>query len=654
MEKFFIVGPRLLAPAILLDLQRAGVVQVDRLHTEEVKGYQLSKDEEVQLRRWDAVAASASHALGLLGLQTDPSVRPFTGLLEEAEAGISLSEEQARVLVEKRQRLRDEIELVGRYREVVEALAEAGRGLDESPHLAVLPFVLERRKDATSLEEDLASTFDGRFLLAGKPVDGKTAAVIVVFRRDVERARGVLGRHGLAELPRAGEYAGMNLRAMASRLAERSQLAPQERIASEEGLIQLIRESETELQGLWNRAKDESMRLRVLGETASGRYGFALFGWVPASLKSAALEVTNRFENKTLHSFEPVNDRTEADRVPVMLENHGWIKPFEPLITFLNTPRYDGWDPTWVLALFLPLWFGMIVGDIGYALIFIALSWYLSVRIRQSRPLTVRLFKRRFSPQALRQIVSAMKPMIAWTVVWGALHGEFFGDLLQRLGIFRTGPYSGWIPVLIPRTDSVATAKELILFCICFGICQVLYGLCCKIFLAHRREEKRHFWEAIGYLSGVAALVLLAYAFMVEGFRLWLLVPAVLGGVLFFVGMIRARMPLMIAELPTQAGHILSYIRIYAVGLASAILANLATDVGFSLYRTTGGVGLVLGVLAGLLTGLVIHSILIILLTASHVLQPVRLLWIEFFTKFDFYMVSGRPYRPFKSIFSYP
>ena len=90
----------------------------------------------------------------------------------------------------------------------------------------------------------------------------------------------------------------------------------------------------------------------------------------------------------------------------------------------------------------------------------------------------------------------------------------------------------------------------------------------------------------------------------------------------------------------------MSYIRIYAVGLASAILANLATELGFSLWHLLG----IAGLLVGLLMGLVLHAFLIILLTVSHFLQPIRLIWVEFFTKFDFYTVSGRPYRPFQSI----
>jgi V/A-type H+-transporting ATPase subunit I len=165
-----------------------------------------------------------------------------------------------------------------------------------------------------------------------------------------------------------------------------------------------------------------------------------------------------------------------------------------------------------------------------------------------------------------------------------------------------------------------------------------------------RSVEKMHFWEACGYFGGVAALVMFAYAFMAKDYRWWLVTPMVVGAALFLLGMLRAKAPLMLAELPTQGGHIMSYIRIYAVGLASAILANLATELGFSLCHLLGNAGFIIGMIAGLLIGLLLHALLILLLTVSHFLQPIRLIWVEFFTKFDFYSVSGRPYRPFQSI----
>jgi V/A-type H+-transporting ATPase subunit I len=650
MEKLFVVGPKRLAPTILLNLQQAGVVQIDTLRTEELNEYRLSREEEVRLRRWDAVVISADHALRLLGLETDQAAPAFAGGLEEAEAAVAPREERAAALVEKRERLQEELELIDQYRGAVEALADAVQGLDERPRVAVLPFLLEGHEDLTPLEQELAATLEDRFLLAHKPVGGRVAAVLVLLKRDAEQGRGVLSHRGLAELPRTAEYSKMSLAAMASRLAERAGLAPRELAAAKEALQQLAPEAGPELQGLWNRAKDESLRLLTLRETAAGRYGFALFGWVPVSLKGRAVQATDRFDRRTLHTFEAVDDRHEAERVPVLLENPGWVRPFESLISFLNTPRYDSWDPTWVVAAFFPLWFGMIVGDIGYAAMFAAVYWYLWGYVRRNRALAMDFFKMRLAPDGVARVLAVMKPLIAWTVVWGFLYGEFFGDLFQHLGVFGTGNHRGALPVLIPRTDTVATANGLILVSIGFGVYQVLYGFFLKAVLARRRGERQHFWEGSGYFGGVAGLVLFAYAFMTRDFRLALLIPTLVGGALFLFGMVRAGTPLMIAELPTQGGHILSYIRIYAVGLASAILANLVTEIGFSLYHLLGIVGAVIGVLAGMLIGLLLHAVLVVLLTVSHVLQPIRLIWVEFFTKFDFYTVSGRPYRPFKSI----
>ena len=92
--------------------------------------------------------------------------------------------------------------------------------------------------------------------------------------------------------------------------------------------------------------------------------------------------------------------------------------------------------------------------------------------------------------------------------------------------------------------------------------------------------------------GGVAALVLFSYGFMTGAYPSVAPYPDPGRPALFVVGMVRAQMPLMIAELPTQGGHILSFIRLYAVGLASAILANLATDMGFTLYHQWGAAGL--------------------------------------------------------------
>jgi V/A-type H+/Na+-transporting ATPase subunit I len=648
MEKLFIVGAKRFAPAILLKLQHAGVMQIDSPPRNQLGAFQLEAEDETRFRRWEAVAISADHASGLLGMESEVPLEPFQGELVEAEATASSCEQRAATLVEKRERLKDELELIGQYQGVLVQLAEAVQGLDRSSRLAVIPFLVERWEDLAASEQEFKFALDDQFLLTEGAVGNLTIAVIITLKRYVEAARGVLAHKGLHELPRLGEYARLDIGTMAARLTARSKLAPQELAGVEEEMHHLQQEEGQKLGGIWNRATDEANRFHTFKTMASGHYGFVLFGWVPSRRKAGVVELLTGLGDQILYTFEPADEHQEPGRIPVLLENPAWVRPFEPLISFLNTPRYDSWDPTWITATLFPLWVGMIIGDIGYGLVFAGIAWYLFTFVKREQGLRVDFFKMRLAPEAVAQVVRVMKPMIVWTIVWGCVYGEFFGNLFHRLGIFGTVHHPGLIPTLIRRTDTAATATLLIMVSIGFGIIQVLYGFVIKAHLSRRHGERKHFWEAVGYFGGVFALILFGYAFMNRSYPWPLLVPMLAGAALFGVGMLLARMPLMIAELPTQGGHILSYIRIYAVGLASAILADLATDIGFALYQKGGVAGVVLGVLVGLALGLLIHALLLILLTISHVLQPIRLIWVEFFTKFDFYTLSGKPYSPFR------
>ena len=648
MDKLFMLASKRLAPKILFRLQQAGVVQVDPLPKNELGAYPLEPVQETRLQRWEAVALAAEHAAGLLGLEFDARVDPYQGDLQNAEATALSYERQAALLVERREQLIDELQLVEQYSEVLEYLAGAVHGLDDSPRLSVIPVLVRRREDLAAAKRELASKLEDRFLLTERAVGNLIVAIIITLKRDAEIGRGILAHEGLRELPRPGEYAGQDLRTMAARLEERARLAPQELAEVEKGLYHMRHAAHRALQSIWLHATDAANRINTLKVMASGRYVSALFGWVPVSQRDRVVEIMTGLGDRILYTFEPADEHHEVARVPVMLENPAWVRPFEPFISFLNLPRYDGWDPTWITATLFPLWVGMIIGDVGYGLVFLGIAWYLSTLVRGKQDLRVDFFRIRLTPEAVAQLVLIMKPMIAWTILWGFLYGEVFGNLFLRLGIFGTRHHQGLVPTLIPRTEIEATAILLILVSIGFGIIQVLHGFILKAQMNRVHGERKLFWEAAGYFGGVTALVLFGYAFMVESYPQWLLILMFAGAVLFVVGMLGARMPLMVAELPTQGGHILSYIRLYAVGLASAILANLATDIGFGLYQMGAIAGIVVGALIGLLLGLLIHALLLILLTISHVVQPIRLIWVEFFTKFDFYSSSGRPYRPFK------
>ena len=237
--------------------------------------------------------------------------------------------------------------------------------------------------------------------------------------------------------------------------------------------------------------------------------------------------------------------------------------------------------------------------------------------------------------------------MWVWAALWGVAYGEFFGNFLEHLGVFYApGHGEGLIRILIPRADTVATANTLILVSIAFGVFQVFHGFYVRARLALAHHHTKHFWEAVGYMGGLFGLILVAYSFLTGASNGFLTALTVAGFVLFFLGIVLSRVWLMLPELATIGGHVLSYIRIYAVGIAGALMANLATDLGFAIAERLG----LLGLLVGLIAGLLVHGLILLLTTLGHVLQPIRLVWVEFFTKFGFYEESGRPYRPFKSV----
>ncbi|MGQ9753551.1 MAG: V-type ATP synthase subunit I [Thermaceae bacterium] len=648
MEKLLVAAPKGMARELLRALQEAGVVHLETLRPEALgeegllREYRLSPEEMAELRGWEGVLSGVEHTFALFEETPEPT-RPFPGDLEAARGALTPIQNQAEALLREVQELEEDLEGAHLFVRVFSRLAEMAQGLDRSPWVRTLGFLVSE-KELPRLEGALKPLED-RYLLAHEPLEGgRVAVLLVVHRADLEEAKLLLSRQALAEL-KLPKYADLPLSQVAQTLKETLEKAPQELSEARQALQNLKKEARSTLNALWTRAKDEVARLRALQELAAGRFGLALLGYVPQTAKPRVEETLNRFKDRLVYAFEPV-DEHEADRVPVALENPPWVKPFELLISFLNTPKYGAYDPSRVIAIFFPFWFGMIVGDIGYALLFALLGRWLSGFVSRNEPLVIDLFALRLKPQTIGQLTQILWRMVFWTVVFGVIYGEFFGTLFEHLGVFGTKEHPGLIPILIHRIDTAATANFLILVSVGFGVLLVFYGLILRAWLALKHHHMKHFWEGVGYLGGLVGLLALAYAYLggvkASGVNLLIL----LGFGLFLLAVILSRMWLMIPELPTQAGHILSYIRIYAVGAAGGILAGLLTDVGFALAQNLGLFGVVLGILVG---GM-LHLIILILTTLGHMLQPIRLLWVEFFTKFGFYEESGRPYRPFKSV----
>ena len=145
-------------------------------------------------------------------------------------------------------------------------------------------------------------------------------------------------------------------------------------------------------------------------------------------------------------------------------------------------------------------------------------------------------------------------------------------------------------------------------------------------------------------IGGLVGLIVFATFYLTTGVNTFALVVLGLGLAVFLLGMVLSRVFLMLIELASNAGNILSYLRLFAVGLSAALVANLATDLGFAIGHTLPVIGPILGIIVGL----AVHIIAITLTIIGHTLQPLRLNYVEFFKNFGFYDESGRPYQPFR------
>ncbi len=655
MDQVTVVGRRSVVKDVLAALQALGAVQVTRLapadEEEALRSLRLRGGDLAEREAWERVLSRSTALLDVLGVDAAEAVRgPAVTNAAAAEAEVREAGEQIDRLVAERSELRDELELIETYLPLMRDLAPMLAQVETSRYLAGAAF-LAAESDVEELEQRLRSEFGEGFVLARRPHGGQALVVAAVMRGDAASFRSALARAGVSELQLPERYHELGVAKATHSMEERSQVVPRRLATVEEELRKLAAKHGERLAQLNLHARNVTARLAAAENLLEGRYGFALRGWVPAGDREHVLRsLESQFAGDVAVAWRPADEHHDSG-VPVKLDNPAWVRPFQGLLALFAPPRYGSFDPSWTLAVFFPLYFGIVLGDIGFGLVFAVLALLLRRRGAQGKSLGLGPLGITIPPQLLAPISTVILWCSAWAVVWGFVFGEFFGNFLEHFPPGNPVFYSdahheaghGLIEILLFRVEEFT---PLLLITLGFGVFQVLFGWAIRVREGLKHRDMGHFYEGLGMFSGLTGIIVFAWAYLSGNLGGATLAIAGLGLLVFVVCAVLAKMPLMLLEIISNSGHILSFLRLFAVGLSAALVANLSTDLGFGL----AGVLPVIGPILGIVVALAVHTMAIALTIIGHTLQPLRLQYVEFFTKFGFYDEAGTPYNPLRLV----
>ena len=364
---------------------------------------------------------------------------------------------------------------------------------------------------------------------------------------------------------------------------------------------------------------------------ATSEHTFVIDGWIPddefETVRSSVEEATDNRVYATIVE-EPVDEAN----VPIEYDNPKIVKPMEAVMNLYARPRYHEIDPTTFVFIAFPLFYGMILGDIGYALILLGISLYGRSKLHG---------------EGWNSLFTILIYCNIVTLFFGILYAEFLGFPLA--GIHgHPGLIPGWetielmpglggehITYPIHRTHLVTTLLVLTLL---IGVAHINVGL----IAGFRNVLAKHGMKA-AILEKIAWIVLQVGIFLLLFGMMGVVTSMVPGAVVFALAVIMlvaGEGGTAIMEIPSVLSNVLSYSRLLAVGLSSIGIAT-AVNVMSGMMFDSGGLFIVVAAIIFIL-GHALNTALSIIAPGLHAL---RLQYVEFFTKF--YEGGGRIYNPF-------
>ena len=631
------------------DLSRkisSGEVPLQRMEVFEQQQEDLERMEELLIRvraivkalhrddiHLDAAARRAQYD-ELFAQDTKELAAEVSGVIEEVE-------ERTSGLASSRTNLESELSLLARYEPILQKIQPLAKQIVTTGAYESVALLVERRyKSALELlKEELDKLTHKQCEIVSTDVDENTTAAIVVFSKTYsEPVHKFLAMENVNQIRLPSSFEDMPFDVAYESLKERKGHLPAELEKVSIELEEMSKAWYFKLTTIRDVLIDKTEEINTIPKFGRTDYAFVINGWIPVKeVDELRQAITAKWGDDIIVTQTEVSEEEYGD-TPVAVKNPTRVAPFATLMGIRGVPRYGTVDPTWMLFIFFPLFYGMIVGDAGYGAIMLAVVLWL---------------RRRFKENELIQVAtSIIGPAVTMVIVFGIAYGEIFGDLPYRAGwVYSvTGSTYPWIADgtyawfgFLPVFHRVAEIMPFMIIAVVAGVVHVLLGLVLGVVNALRTGHKKHLKERGGILMMLVAILILVgvgqLAFLSGtgeiAFQLAVAAIAIAG----FIYAIRGGGVMGVVETLESFTHMASYIRIMAVGLAGALFADAINQI-VVILSPPGSISIV-----GILLGVTLHSLHVVMAAFSPMIHALRLNLLEFFSKF--YETGEQPYSPF-------
>lgn len=361
-------------------------------------------------------------------------------------------------------------------------------------------------------------------------------------------------------------------------------------------------------------------------EATAGEKLMLLQGWAPASKEK---EIAAWLDEQ--HIYYEITNPTPEDNVPIQLNNKGFFAWFEPICKLYMLPKYSELDLTPFFAPFFMVFFGLCLGDSGYGLfLFLAATLY-------------RMFAKNISA-TMKPILSLIQILAASTFFCGMLTGTFFGVSLYDINI----PFLQYMKDHLFMDNNAMFQLSLIL-----GVIQILFGMILK---AVNQAIQFGFKYAVATIGWIVLLISCGVGFMLPevmplGGTVHLCILGVAAVMIFLFNSpgknVFMNIGLGLWDSYNMAtgllGDVLSYVRLFALGLSGGILAGVFNSLAVGMSPDN----VIVGPIVMVLIFVIGHAINMFMNVLGAMVHPMRLTFVEFF-KNSGYEGGGKEYKPFK------